>query len=253
MLPTTGGAAAAPTTTFRIHGHERRVAGLLYRSCAALMFGTLALVLAPDHLQAATFTAEPQALPGRSAAGFQGIPWGAPPDTVEARLGEAAERDEDGCNDEFSRQALAAEGHDCVVVAMDYYLLDGIPFSASFRFDPVHRGLDAVVLTSSLKSKNLAPKQVKKVQAECRDSYGRVARRLAFEYAAVVLPHQLFEKPAAPFAKGSYQAWEGAGTLVRLRRSFDYTDHWKRWRRADGCEIEVRYAVLHPDDDALPE
>lgn len=252
MSPATSGATAAPSNTPRSTGHRNTPTLLLYGG-AAVVFGALLLMLSPHKLRAATFAAEPQTSFARTAAGFQGIPWGAPPDAVEAKLGEAAERDDDSCNDEFSRQALAAEGHDCVVVAIDYYLLDGIPFSASFRFDPVNKGLDAVVLTSSLKSKNLTPKQVRKVQTECRDGYGRVARRLATEYAAAVLPHQVFEKPAAPFAKGSHHAWEGADTLVRLRRSYDYTDHWKRWRRADGCEIEVRYAALHPDVDMLPE
>ncbi len=252
MLPSTGGPTAAPGTRFQVHKDEKVVGGILHRGGAALTL-VLMLLLAPNHPRAATFAAESQAQTSQSAIGFQGIPWGAAPAAVEAKLGELAERDEDSCNDEFSRQALAAEGHDCVVVEMDYYLLDGIPFTASFRFDPVNKGLDAVVLTSSVKSRNLTPKQVKKVQNECRDNYGRVTRRLAAEYATAVLPHQMFEKPAAPFAKGSYRAWEGADTLVRLRRSFDYTDHWKRWRRADGCEIEVRYAAVHPDEEAPAE
>ena len=172
---------------------------------------------------------------------------------IEGKFGEAAERDDESCNDELSRQALAAEGHDCVVMKMERYVLDGVPFSASFRFDPLNKGLDAVVLTSSLKSRNLTPKAVRKVQAECRENYDRVARQLAAEFLSAVLPHQVFKKPAAPFAKGSYRAWEAGDTIVRLRRSFDYTDHWKRWRRADGCELEVRYAAVPPDAEILPE
>jgi hypothetical protein len=35
---------------------------------------------------------------------------------------------------------------------------------------------------------------------------------------------------------------------------FGYTDHWKRWRRADGCEIEVRYSALPPpEEDGNPD
>jgi hypothetical protein len=209
-------------------------------------------VFALDNLVAATFT-PPEQTSSTRASGFQGIPWGAPPDAIEARFGEEAERDDESCNDQLSRRALAAEGHDCLVIRMERYVLDGVPFSASFRFDPLNKGLDAVVLTSGLKSKNLTPKAVKKVQAECQQNYDRMARQLAAEFPSAVLPHQVFERPATPFARGNYMAWEGSGTTVRLRRSFDYTDHWKRWRRADGCEVEVRYAALPPDEEVLTE
>jgi len=174
-------------------------------------------------------------------------------DAIESKFGQTAERDDESCNDDLSRQALAKEGHDCFVINVESFVLDGVQFAASFRFDPLNKGLDAVVLTSSLKSKNLTPKAVKKVQAECRQTYDRIARQLSAEFPSTVLPHQVFEKPAAPFAKGSYQAWEAKDTIVRLRRSFAYTDHWKRWRRADGCEIEVRYAALPPDEEVLSQ
>lgn len=232
---------------------ERQVAGVWRHSRLALASSALAATLVLGDLAAATFAPLPQAASERVSRGFQGIPWGAPLDTIESKFGEAAERDDESCNDELSRQALAAEGHDCVVMKMERYVLDGIPFSASFRFDPLNKGLDAVVLTSSLKSRNLTPKAVKRVQAECRETYDRMQRRLSAEFPSAVLPHQVFEKPSAPFAQGSYRAWEAGDTIVRLRRSFDYTDHWKRWRRADGCELEVRYAALPPDEEALPE
>lgn len=228
-------------------------AGGWRRSCLTLVLSTVVVLIALDDLVAATFVSLPPAASERVPRGFRGIPWGAPPDAIESRFGEAVERDDESCNDALSRQALAAEGHDCFVMKMEGYVLDGVPFSASFRFDPHHKGLDAVVLTSRFKSKNLTPKTVKKVQAECRENYERMARQLAAEFPAAVLPHQVFEKPDAPFARGSYGAWEGGDTIVRLRRSFDYTDHWKRWRRADGCELEVRYAVLPPAEEPLPE
>jgi hypothetical protein len=186
--------------------------------------------------------------------GFRGLAWGAPADTVADTLGEDAERDEESCNDDLARSALAAEGHDCFVIRMDRYVFEGIPFSASFRFDPRDRGLGAVVLTSSLKSKNRDARAVRKMLGECRQSYDRLARQLAGNFPYPLLPHQVLHTPSAPFTKGSYQAWEGGDTEVRLRMLFGYTDHWKRWRRADGCEIEVRYSALPPpEEDGNPD
>jgi hypothetical protein len=211
------------------------------------------VLLAPANLSAATFAPLAQSASTRVPHGFQGIPWGAPADVIEERFGETAERDEDSCSDDLSRQALAAEGHDCFVMRLEPFVMNGVPFSASFRFDPHSKGLDAVVLTSSLKSKNLTPKAVRKLQAECRQNYDRIASQFSAEFPSSLLPHQLFEKPSAPFAHANYRAWEGGDTSVRLRWSFSYTDHWKRWRRADGCEIEVRYAALPPDEEVVPE
>lgn len=253
MPPRRGGRRAFLANAFRLVGREDAAARGGRRSGLALALSALVVLLAPDEPGAATFAPLSQAPSERAPRGFQGIPWGAPLDAIEGRFGEAAERDDESCNDELSRQALAAEGHDCFVLKMDRYVLDGVPFSASFRFDPHNKGLGAVVLTSSFKSRNLTPKAVKKVQAECRENYDRMARQLAAEFPLAVLPHQVFEKPAAPFAKGSYRAWEGGDTIVRLRRAYDYTDHWKRWRRADGCELELRYAALPPAEEGLPE
>jgi hypothetical protein len=253
MLPRRGGAKAVLSYARRTTQQLELAARRLVRRGFSVSLCSVTVVFALNNATAATSSPEMQVAPVRSAGGFRGIPWGTPPEAIQAKFGEAAARDEESCNDEFSRQALAAEGHDCVVIAMDLYVLDGIPFSASFRFDPLSKGLDAVVLTSTLKSKNLMPRSVRKVQTECRDSYSRLTRLLATEFSTRVLPHQMYETPTAPFARGSYRAWEGGNTFVRLRRSYDYTDHWKHWRRADGCEIEVRYAALRPDEDALSE
>ena len=251
MPPSRGGRRAFQP--YRVVDRERKAAGGRDRGWFALASSALVVVLVLDDLDAATFAPLPQAAAERVPRGFQGIPWGAPVDAIEGKFGEAAERDDESCNDELSRRELAAEGHDCVVIRMERYVLDGVPFSASFRFEPLNKGLDAVVLTSSVKSKNLTPKAVRRVQAECRETYDRMSRQLSAEFPSAVLPHQVFEKPAAPFAKGNYRAWEAGDTIVRLRRSFDYTDHWKRWRRADGCELEVRYAALPPDEEVLAE
>ena len=238
---------------FPAHDDLKETSATWGRGCLAFALSAALPVLAVDGLAAATpppFSAAPSA---PAAQGFQGIPWGTPADAIEGRFGDAVERDDESCNDDLSRQALSAEGHDCLVIRMERLVLGGVPFSVSFRFDPRSKGLDTVVLTSSVKSRNLNPGAVKKVQAECRQNYDRIARQFAAEFPSSILPHQVFEKPAAPFAKGNYQAWEAGDTSVRLRRSFGYTDHWKRWRRADGCELEVRYAAVPPDEEILPE
>ena len=212
------------------------------------MIALLAMLIGPS-LNAATTLAElaPSA-PKTETGGFGGIPWGASPEAIEEKFGDTAERDNDSCNDAFARQALAEQGHDCFTIKVDRYVLEGIPFAASFRFDPHSGGLGAVVLTSSLKSRNLNPKAVRKVQLECQQNYERLARQIAGTFPSPVLPHQARGKPAEPFTKGSYRAWEGEGTSVILSRSFDYSEHWKHWRRADGCAVEVRYAAVPPEE-----
>jgi hypothetical protein len=63
----------------------------------------------------------------------------------------------------------------------------------------------------------------------------------------------MFGRPNAPFARGNYKAWEAGDTSVLLSRSFGYTDHWKRWRRADGCEVEVRYSAVPAEEETSAE
>lgn len=235
------------------HFRDEAISRSARRGFRLTALSALAFLLALDGLAATTLPPFSGAPSKDASAGFQGIPWGAPADAIESKFGEAAERDDESCNDELSRQALAAEGHDCLVIRMERYVLDGVPFSASFRFDPESKGLEAVVLTSRLKSKNLDPRAVRKLQTECRQNYDRIARQLAAAFPSPILPHQVVEKPAAPFAQGNYHAWEAGSTNVLLRRSFGYTDHWKRWRRADGCEVEVRFAATPPEEGISSE
>ncbi len=253
MPRTRGGRRALPAAIDDHQPDDRHILRNRRRRCLAFALSAIASFLALDGRAATTLAPFSQAPSTQRQQGFQGIPWGAPADAIEGKFGEAAERDDESCNDDLSRQALAAEGHDCFVIKMERYVLDGVPFSASFRFDPQSKGLDAVVLTSNLKSKNLDPRAVRRVQTECRQSFDRIVRQLAAEFPASILPHQVFEKPAAPFAKADLRAWEADGTSVTVRRSFGYTDHWKRWRRAEGCEVEVRYAAVPPDEEVLPE
>jgi hypothetical protein len=220
-----------------------------------LVYTCLSLALLGSQLLRAETTVPELSVerPAAESGGFGGIPWGASAETIEEKFGEAAERDTDSCGDQVARAALADEGYDCVVVNVERYVLDGIPFAASFRFDPHSKGLAGVILTSRLKSRNLDARAVKKMQSECRQSYEKVAKQLSQAFSSPVLPHQAVEKPAEPFTKGIYRAWETGDTAIRLRRSFGYTEHWRRWRRADGCEIEVRYAAVPPEEVSSAE
>lgn len=227
------------------HQHDNVIIRTTRRNCLRLAFCTLLWLPVPSDLLAAPSWKVQQ--------GFQGIPWGASADAIESKFGEVAELSDESCNDNLSRIALEEQNHDCSVVKVDQYFLDGVPFSASFRFDRRSKGLAAVVLTSSLKSKNLTPKGVRKVQAECQQMYERFSRQLAGAFPSSILPHQLFDRPSEPFTRANYRAWEAGETTVRLRWSYGYTDHWKRWRRADGCELEISYAVLPPEEEVVPE
>ena len=40
--------------------------------------------------------------------------------------------------------------------------------------------------------------------------------------------------PAQSALEADYKAWTTAGTGIWMRKSYGYTDHWKRWRKADG-------------------
>lgn len=185
----------------------------------------------------------PPALAGPVIAGkgLQNLPWGSLPEEIEDRLGAVVERDEETCNDEAAVNALAQEGEDCVLLRIDRYFLNGIDFAVTFRFDSGSQGLRMVTLVSTLKSRNLDPRAVKRMLTECRQNSERIARGITSEFGPSLPSRELVGQPESKFTKADYAAWGKGDTGVWLRRSYGYTDHWKRWRKADGCEIELRY------------
>jgi hypothetical protein len=187
------------------------------------------------------FTPSVHAAPVIAGHGFLDIPWGSLPDEIQEKLGAATERDEETCNDESAANELAREGEDCLFLRVDPYFVNGIDFAVTFRFDAGSQGLRMVTLRSTLKSKNLDPRFVKKMLSECRQNFERISRGITSEFGAPLPPRDLSGQPESKFTKAEFGAWARGETGVWLRRSYGYNDHWKRWRKADGCEIELRY------------
>ncbi|MET0216945.1 MAG: hypothetical protein ABW205_03335 [Burkholderiales bacterium] len=173
--------------------------------------------------------------------GFEDIAWGSLPEEIEEKFAGNADPDDELCNDEAATAALAEQGEDCLLLRVDHYFANGIDFSATFRFDSERQGLRMVVLTSKLKSKNLNPGAVRRMLLECRNNYDKISRRLTGQFGSPLPSNDVVGQPEPTFTKADYKAWTTEGTGVWMRRSYGYTDHWKRWRKADGCEIELRY------------
>lgn len=173
--------------------------------------------------------------------GFEDLPWGTQPDQIEAKFGEVVERNDEVCEDEIATAALAEQGEDCLSLSVDHYFANGIDFSASFRFDSVLGGLRMIVLRSGLKSKNLTPRAVKRAFLECKQNYEKLSRQLTSEFGAPLPASGVTGQPEPTFTQAEYMAWNTPSTGVWMRKSSGFTDHWKRWRKADGCEIEVRF------------
>ena len=171
--------------------------------------------------------------------GFEDLPWGSRPEQIEEKFGEIAVREDEVCDDPVATANLAEQGEDCLTIVIDHYFANGIDFSASFRFDAQHGGLRMIVLKTGLKSKNLSPRAVRQVFLECRQTFDKLTRRLTTEFG---LPNQTGDtQPEPTFTKADFKAWTTEGTGVWMRNSYGYTDHWKRWRKGDGCEIELRF------------
>lgn len=199
--------------------------------------------LLPAFCLCAAAMMTPSALAGPVAAGspWRDLRWGTLPDEIEEKFGAMAERDEEACSDEAASSALAEQGEDCVLLKIDRLFVNGTPFSVTFRFDAGSQGLRMVTQISTLKSKSLDPRAVRRMLSECRQGYDRIAQRINLEFGPPLPAASLGGQPEPTFTKADYAAWAKGDTGVWLRRSYGYTDHWKRWRKADGCEIELRY------------
>ena len=176
----------------------------------------------------------------KSLIGFQGLPWGSAMSVVRAKFPEA--KTVDWCkefsisaeDEKLNRKLFKERDNNCLQITIAKYMVDTMPFKATFSFDNSGRLGNVSVFKQFLQSEN--PDYL----LDCSKIYSNTANALTINYGEGALVGNKSELNAA-YANNEAKVWVRNPTEILITQAWGF-----KWTKTEGkpdnCVVKVNYS-----------